>query len=178
MPAGVAQVVGLHHPVGGNLPLVTEVPLHHVSDLQVGRNADVSALRGEDRGAGERVAGLAVQRVARERIGELSAGTAMMRRDVGRIGGPALGIEQLGGVVHQDERRADGLLAVALGIPDQAEAGRERGPVGRGERLAVGILRGIAGEDQARRSAWDTPELCQPWRNSGQLNWLPRPYLS
>ena len=56
VPARVAHVVRFDHPVGGNLPLVTEVPLHHVSDLHVRRNADVAALRREDRGARERIA--------------------------------------------------------------------------------------------------------------------------
>ena len=43
VPARVTHVVGFDHPVVGNLPLVTEVPLHHASDRHVPRNADVGA---------------------------------------------------------------------------------------------------------------------------------------
>ena len=60
MPARVTHVVQFDHPVGGDLPLVTEVPRHHGSHRHVPRNGDVGALRREDRGARERIACLAV----------------------------------------------------------------------------------------------------------------------
>ena len=154
MPARVTHVVRFDHPVGGNLPLVTEVPHHYASDRHVPRNGDVGPLRREDRVARERIAYLAGRGVyvSRERVGELAA-AKQDRRDIRRVGGPALGIEQHGGIVIVIERRANGLFAVAFRIPYQAEPGRERGPMRCRERFAVRILRRIRGEDQARRSA-------------------------
>jgi len=92
MPTGVAHVVRFDHPVAGNLALVTEVPHHHASDRQVPGNGDVGPLRREDRVAGERIACLAGRGVdvSRERVGELAA-AQQNRRDIRRVGGPALG---------------------------------------------------------------------------------------
>ena len=154
MPARVAHVVRFDHPVAGNLPLVTEVPHHHASDRQVPGNGDIGPLRREDRVAGERIAHLAGRGVdvSRERVGELAA-AQQDGRDIRRVGGPALGIEQHGGIVIVIERRANGLFAVAFRIPYQAEPGRERGPMRCRERFAVRILRRIRREDQAGRRA-------------------------
>src|SRR5208283_5176988 len=99
----------------------------------------------ENVGAGERVA----TSHTRERIGELSAGETE-RRHVRRIGGPPFGVKQLVGIVDQRKGGTKGLLAVALGIPRDAEPRRNGAPMGSGESLAIFVL-GVSIENQARR---------------------------
>ena len=131
------------HPVTGELALVAEVPLGNGGGLHVGRQDHPEGAGREDDilGGGDHTG----EGIAAGVLGPWRAEGADGRSgqvdfiDHGRVGSQALEEPGLGGVIENADAGADGIAAVAVRIPDDADARREV------DDLIVGESRGNAG---------------------------------